>query len=163
MKDLDQLALPENLRYTDEHVWLCVEGETATVGISDFAQDQLGEIAFVDLPAVGTTYKNGQEFGTVESLKSVNALFMPVAGSVLEVNETLESTPTLVNAKPYNEGWMLRIRMDDPADCDAIWFGRSALLDKRDRYITELRDRSGLLFFGSCAATTIAKQMGEAA
>ena len=120
MKDLDQLALPENLRYTDEHVWLCVEGETATVGISDFAQDQLGEIAFVDLPAVGTTYKNGQEFGTVESLKSVNALFMPVAGAVLEVNETLESTPTLVNAKPYNEGWMLRIRMDDPAEATAL-------------------------------------------
>jgi glycine cleavage system H protein len=101
-------------------VWLCVEGETATVGISDFAQDQLGEIAFVDLPAVGTTYKNGQEFGTVESLKSVNALFMPVAGSVLEVNETLESTPTLVNAKPYNEGWMLRIRMDDPAEAATL-------------------------------------------
>ena len=120
MKDLDQLAVPENLRYTDEHVWLCVEGETATVGISDFAQDQLGEIAFVDLPAVGTTYKNGQEFGTVESLKSVNALFMPVAGSVLEVNETLESTPTLVNAKPYNEGWMLRIRMDDPAEAATL-------------------------------------------
>ena len=120
MKDLDPLALPENLRYTDEHVWLCVEGETATVGISDFAQDQLGEIAFVDLPAVGTTYKNGQEFGTVESLKSVNALFMPVAGSVLEVNETLESTPTLVNAKPYNEGWMLRIRMDDPAEAATL-------------------------------------------
>lgn len=120
MKDLDQLALPENLRYTDEHVWLCVEGETATVGISDFAQDQLGEIAFVDLPAVGTTYKNGQEFGTVESLKSVNALFMPVAGSVLEVNEALESTPTLVNAKPYNEGWMLRIRMDDPAEAATL-------------------------------------------
>ena len=120
MKDLDQLALPENLRYTDEHVWLCVEGETATVGISDFAQDQLGEIAFVDLPAVGTTYKNGQEFGTVESLKSVNALFMPIAGSVLEVNETLESTPTLVNAKPYNEGWMLRIRMDDPAEAATL-------------------------------------------
>ena len=120
MKDLDQLALPENLRYTDEHVWLCVEGETATVGISDFAQDQLGEIAFVDLPAVGTTYTNGQEFGTVESLKSVNALFMPVAGSVLEVNETLESTPTLVNAKPYNEGWMLRIRMDDPAEAATL-------------------------------------------
>ena len=120
MKDLDQLALPENLRYTDEHVWLCVDGETATVGISDFAQDQLGEIAFVDLPAVGTTYKNGQEFGTVESLKSVNALFMPVAGTVLEVNETLESTPTLVNAKPYNEGWMLRIRMDDPAEAATL-------------------------------------------
>ena len=120
MKDLDQLALPENLRYTDEHVWLCVEGETATVGISDFAQDQLGEIAFVDLPAVGTPYKNGQEFGTVESLKSVNALFMPVAGTVLEVNETLESTPTLVNAKPYNEGWMLRIRMDDPAEAATL-------------------------------------------
>lgn len=120
MKDLEQLALPENLRYTNEHVWLCVDGETATVGISDFAQDQLGEIAFVDLPAVGSTYKNGQEFGTVESLKSVNALFMPVAGSVLEVNETLESTPTLVNAKPYNEGWMLRIRMDDPAEAATL-------------------------------------------
>lgn len=131
MKDLDQLALPENLRYTDEHVWLCVEGETATVGISDFAQDQLGEIAFVDLPAVGTTYKNGQEFGTVESLKSVNALFMPVAGSVLEVNETLESTPTLVNAKPYNEGWMLRIRMDDPAE--------AATLADRAAYLNLLR------------------------
>lgn len=120
MKDLDQLALPENLRYTDEHVWLCVEGEIATVGISDFAQDQLGEIAFVDLPAIGTSYKSGQEFGTVESLKSVNALFMPVACSVLEVNETLESTPTLVNAKPYNEGWMLRIRMDDPAEAAGL-------------------------------------------
>ena len=131
MKDLDQLALPENLRYTDEHVWLCVEGETATVGISDFAQDQLGEIAFVDLPAVGTTYKNGQEFGAVESLKSVNALFMPVAGSVLEVNETLESTPTLVNAKPYNEGWMLRIRMDDPAE--------AATLADRAAYLNLLR------------------------
>ena len=67
MKDLEQLALPENLRYTEEHVWLCVEGDTALVGISDFAQDQLGEIAFVDLPAPGTSYKSGQEFGTVES------------------------------------------------------------------------------------------------
>ena len=131
MKDLDQLALPENLRYTDEHVWLCVEGETATVGISDFAQDQLGEIAFVDLPAVGATYKNGQEFGTVESLKSVNALFMPFAGTVLEVNETLESTPTLVNANPYNEGWMLRIRMDDPAE--------AATLADRAAYLNLLR------------------------
>ena len=120
MKDLDQLALPENLRYTDEHVWLRVEGDTAVVGISDFAQDQLGEIAFVDLPATGTSYKSGQEFGTVESLKSVNALFMPVSGTVLEVNETLESTPTLVNAKPYAEGWMLRIQLDAPAEVDAL-------------------------------------------
>ena len=120
MKDLDQLALPEDLRYTDEHVWLRLEGDTALVGISDFAQDQLGEIAFVDLPATGTSYKGGQEFGTVESLKSVNALFMPVAGTVLEVNEALESTPTLVNAKPYAEGWMLRVRVDDPAEVAAL-------------------------------------------
>ena len=81
---------------------------------------QLGEIAFVDLPAIGTSYKSGQEFGTVESLKSVNALFMPVSGTVLEVNETLESTPTLVNAKPYAEGWMLRIQLDAPAEVDAL-------------------------------------------
>ena len=106
--------------FTEDHEWIEVDGDTATVGITTYAQEQLGEIAFVDLPAVGATYKNGQEFGTVESLKSVNALFMPVAGSVLEVNETLESTPTLVNAKPYNEGWMLRIRMDDPAEATAL-------------------------------------------
>ena len=120
MKDLDQLALPENLRYTDEHVWLCVEGETATVGISDFAQDQLGEIAFVDLPAVGTTYKNGQEFGTVESLKSVNALFMPVAGVIVEVNAALEEAPTLVNASCYADGWLVRIKADNAADLEAL-------------------------------------------
>ena len=120
MKDLDQLALPENLRYTDEHVWLCVEGETATVGISDFAQDQLGEIAFVDLPAEGAHFGAGDEFGAVESLKSVNPLYMPVAGTVLAANEELEAAPTLVNISPYEKGWMLRIKLDSAADAAAL-------------------------------------------
>ena len=120
MTSLDQLTLPEELRYTSEHVWIKNEGETCLVGITDYAQDQLGEVAFVDMPANGAHFAAGDEFGSVESVKSVNALFMPVAGSVLEVNETLESTPTLVNAKPYNEGWMLRIRMDDPAEAATL-------------------------------------------
>lgn len=104
MKDLDQVELPENIRYTSEHVWLRMDGEAALVGISDFAQDQLGEIAFVDLPAEGAHFKTGEEFGTVESIKSVSSLYMPVSGTVRTVNSALEDAPTLVNVEPYTEG-----------------------------------------------------------
>ncbi len=90
------------------------------MGISDFAQDQLGEIAFVDLPAPGAHHDAGEAFGTVESLKSVNELFMPVAGEVIAVNEELESTPTLVNVAPYGQGWMIRLRPDNPANVDTL-------------------------------------------
>ena len=116
MKSNEELNLPESLRYTDEHVWVRMEGGEAVIGISDFAQDQLGEIAFVDLPAVGVRFDAGSDFGTVESLKSVNQLYMPIPGEVVAVNEELESTPTLVNVSPYGEGWMIRIRPDASAE-----------------------------------------------
>lgn len=121
MKTIEELNLPESLRYTNEHVWARMDGEEAVIGISDFAQDQLGEIAFVDLPEPGSRFEAGADFGTVESLKSVNQLFMPVAGEVLAVNEELEGTPTLVNVSPYEQGWMIRVRPDDPAAAAALW------------------------------------------
>ena len=96
MKTLDELQFPEDRRYTAEHVWIKADGDAWLVGITDYAQDQLGEIAFVDLPAAGTEVEEGAEFGSVESLKSVNSLYMPVAGTVDSANEELEGTPTLV-------------------------------------------------------------------
>ena len=121
MKTLEELNLPESLRYTVEHVWARMDGDEAVIGISDFAQDQLGEIAFVDLPEVGARFDANGEFGTVESLKPVNQLFMPVSGEVAAVNEELESTPTLVNVSPYDQGWMIRIRPDDASAVAALW------------------------------------------
>ncbi len=120
MKTNTELNLPESLRYTVEHVWIRLDGTDAVIGISDFAQDQLGEIAFVDLPAVGTHVDANGEFGTVESLKSVNQLYMPVSGEVIAFNEELESTPTLVNVAPYGDGWMIRIRPDDAAAIEQL-------------------------------------------
>ncbi len=117
MKKLSEVVLPEELYYTDEHVWVRVEEDSSVVlGITDYAQDQLGEIVFIDLPEVDSVFEAGGEFGTVESLKSVNSLFMPVSGRVIETNATLESSPTLVNADCYGRGWMLRIRPDNGED-----------------------------------------------
>ena len=123
MKSIDEIQLPEACRYTAEHVWVRRDGDELVAGISDFAQDQLGEIAFVDLPSPGTDVAAGEEFGTVESLKSVNALFMPVSGEITEVNEALESTPTLINVSPYEKGWIIRIRPADMGDADAMLDG----------------------------------------
>lgn len=120
MTSLDQLTLPEELRYTSEHVWIKNEGETCLVGITDYAQDQLGEVAFVDMPANGAHFAAGDEFGSVESVKSVNALFMPVAGLIVEVNTALEEAPTLVNASCYADGWLVRIKADNAADLEAL-------------------------------------------
>lgn len=120
MKELNELNFPEDRRYTAEHVWIKADGDSWLVGISDYAQDQLGEIAFVDLPAEGTEVEAGAEFGSVESLKSVNSLYMPVAGTVEAANEELESTPTLVNISAYEQGWMVRIHVADPAAVDGL-------------------------------------------
>lgn len=123
MKSLDELSFPENCRYTAEHVWVRVEGDELVLGISDFAQDQLGELAFVDLPAEGDAMEAGGEFGTVESLKSVNALFVPVPGEVTAVNAALEDTPTLINVAPYGNGWIARMRPANMADVDGLLTG----------------------------------------
>ena len=103
------MQVPAELRYTKDHEWIRVEGDRATVGITDFAQDALGDVVFVELPAVGTTLEAGQTFGVVESNKTVSDLFAPVAGEVVEVNEELRSKPELVNQEPYGAGWMIRI------------------------------------------------------
>ena len=120
MKDLDALDFPEDRRFTAEHVGIKADGDTWLAGISDYAQDQLGEIAFVDLPSAGTDMEEGAEFGSVESLKSVNALYMPVAGTVEAANTELESSPTLVNISAYDQGWMIRIRPADSAAVDTL-------------------------------------------
>ena len=118
MKSLDEVKVPEELRYTDEHVWIRREKDGRyTVGISDFAQDQLGEVAFIDLPEKGGRFEEHEEFGTVESVKSVSALYMPVAGTVMAVNSALEETPTLLNADCYARGWICQIEPDEESRC----------------------------------------------
>lgn len=114
---MSELIFPDDILYHPEHTWVRIAADnTALVGITDFAQQQLGEVAFVDLPAVGAGFAAGQEFGTVESLKAVSSLFMPIEGTVVEVNEGLGSDPSLVNTSPYGDGWMLRISVAGDAD-----------------------------------------------
>lgn len=120
MKALADVVLPDDRRYTDEHVWAKKEGNEVVLGISDFAQDQLGEVVFVDLPKVGDSFAVAEGFGTVESIKSVNTLFMPVKGAIVAVNEALDATPTLVNVGCYDKAWMVRIKPDNMADVDAM-------------------------------------------
>jgi glycine cleavage system H protein len=111
------LNYPDDILYHPEHTWVRIAADnTAVVGITDFAQDQLGEVAFVDLPAAGSRFAAGDEFGTVESIKAVSSLYMPIDGTVTEVNPHLGSDPSLVNTSPYGEGWMLRITVDADAD-----------------------------------------------
>ncbi len=118
---MSDLKYPDELKYTVEHVWFKDNGDgTAIVGISDFAQDQLGEVAYVDLPASGKSFDGGKSFGTVESIKSVNELYMPVTGTVIDVNKALADEPTLVNTGPYTEGWMVKIRMAEGASRDLL-------------------------------------------
>ena len=120
MKELSELNLPEDVRYTKDHEWARKKGETVQIGISDFAQDQLGDIVFVELPAEGDRFEEGDEFGTVESVKAVSELFMPLAGEVAAVNPALEDSPELVNNAPYTDGWMLEIKASDPAAYDRL-------------------------------------------
>lgn len=105
--------VPENLFYTKDHEWVRVEGDTAFIGITDFAQSELGEIVFVDVQSVGETISQGETFGAVEAVKTVSDLFMPLSGEVLEFNERLENEPELVNNDPYGEGWMIKISVSD--------------------------------------------------
>lgn len=112
--------VPTDLRYTKDHEWVRVAGDVATIGITKFAADQLGDIVFVELPAVGTTLEQFATFGVVESVKAVSDLFAPVSGTVTETNEALASQPELVNSDPYGAGWMLRVRIADPAQVDAL-------------------------------------------
>lgn len=111
---------PDELRYTEEHEWARVEGRRFTVGITDYAQDALGDVVYIDLPAHGTPVEQGQPFGEVESTKSVSDLYAPVSGTIVERNETLESQPELVNSDPYGQGWMVVIEADEDAATGAL-------------------------------------------
>lgn len=112
--------VPADLRYTDDHEWIRLDGDTATIGITDFAQGELGSIVFVTLPAVGDRIEAGAAFGTVEAVKTVSDLFAPVSGTVTAINEGLDATPEAVNDDPYGEGWMVKVQVDDPASIDAL-------------------------------------------
>ena len=114
------MNIPENLKYTSEHEWIRVEGDVAYVGITDYAQSELGEIVFVEIETEGENIAAGNTFGSVEAVKTVSDLFMPVSGEVLEVNPALEAQPELVNSDPYGEGWMIKVSVDDPAELDRL-------------------------------------------
>lgn len=123
---MSELIFPEGFLFHPEHTWLRKNPDgTAHVGISDFAQDQLGEVAFVDLPEPGTSFVAGAEFGTVESIKAVNSLFMPAGGTVLAVNESLADDPSKVNTSPYGEGWMLHITSASEDDASDLMDGKA--------------------------------------
>jgi glycine cleavage system H protein len=114
------LASPSELRYTEEHEWVRVEDGIGTIGITDYAQDQLGDVVFVDLPAVGTQVVAGQRFGEIESVKAVSELVSPVSAEVVEANDTLSEKPEQVNDSPYGDGWMIRVRVSDPEALDKL-------------------------------------------
>ena len=119
MKELDELHLPDDIRYTDEHEWARITGDIARIGVSDYAQDQLGDIVFVELPAVGDTIAKGEVFGTLESVKAVSELYLPLSGEVVAVNTALTDAPELINQDPY-AAWIIEVRPSDAGEYDQL-------------------------------------------
>ena len=120
MKAIDELNLPEDVRYTDDHEWAKQNGDAVRIGISDYAQDQLGDIVFVELPEVGDSFDKGEEFGTVESVKAVSELYMPMGGEITAINEALADEPEQVNNDPYGNGWMIEIKVNEAAELETL-------------------------------------------
>ena len=114
------MNIPDNLKFTKDHEWIRVEGEEAYVGITDFAQGELGDIVYVEIETVGETIPKEESFGTVEAVKTVSDLFMPVGGKILKKNDKLEDAPEIVNTDPYSDGWMIKIKMTNPAELDKL-------------------------------------------
>ncbi len=114
------MNIPANLRYTKDHEWVSVEGDIATIGITDFAQKELGDIVYVEVETLDQTLQQDEVFGTVEAVKTVSDLFLPLEGEVIEFNEELETTPELVNSDPYGKGWMIKLRLANPADFEGL-------------------------------------------
>lgn len=130
-REIGDLNLPDDVRYTEDHEWAKPEGENYRVGVSDYAQDQLGEIVFVELPDIGSEFDRGDEFGTLESVKAVAELYMPVGGEIVAVNDDLGDAPELVNGDPNGKGWLIDIKPSDPAE-----YGE---LKTRDAYVKMLK------------------------
>ncbi len=114
------MNLPDNLKYTKDHEWILVDGDICTVGITDYAQGELGDVVFVELPPVGKSLKENDSFGTIEAVKAVSDLYAPVTGAVTEVNKDLEGTPELVNKDPYGKGWMIKIKLSNPSEVASL-------------------------------------------
>jgi len=126
------MAHPSDRVYSNEHEWVIVDGGIATIGISSFAQDQLGEVVYVDLPSVGDSVSSGDTFGEIESVKSVSELFAPVTGEIVEVNDALSDSPETVNQDPHGEGWMVKVKLDDPSEVDGLMSA-----EEYDAFLTE--------------------------
>jgi glycine cleavage system H protein len=131
MKDINDVDLPDDIHYAQSHEWAKSEGDHVKVGISDYAQDQLGDIVFVEMPEAGETFEKGAEFGTVESVKAVSELYMPIGGEIVAVNKALEDSPELINETPYSEGWMIEVKPDDPSELDSLM--------TKDAYLASLK------------------------
>jgi glycine cleavage system H protein len=114
------MNFPANLRYTKEHEWVSLEGDIATIGITEFAQGELGDIVYVEVDTIGKSLEEGEVFGTVEAVKTVSDLFLPVSGTISELNPALADAPELVNTDPYGEGWMVKMKVNSPADVEAL-------------------------------------------
>jgi glycine cleavage system H protein len=114
------MTVPENLKYTAEHEWVRVEGDEIVVGVTDFAQGELGDVVFIEIETQGESLLKGDTFGTIEAVKTVSDLYMPVDGEVVEVNAALEDTPELVNSEPFDGGWMIRVKMSDASQLDDL-------------------------------------------
>ncbi|MGB7069950.1 MAG: glycine cleavage system protein GcvH [Pyrinomonadaceae bacterium] len=115
--------IPEHLRYSKDHEWISVEGDVATIGITDWAQNSLGDVVYIDMPRVGDKFGLHEAFGSVESVKAVSEIFTPLAGEVVEINDGLNDTPEAVNSNPYGDGWMIKLKMDNPGEADAMLSG----------------------------------------
>jgi glycine cleavage system H protein len=120
MKQIDELVTPNDVRYTDNHEWARVEGQIIRIGVTDYAQDQLGDIVFVDVPQIGKKLKKGEECGTLESVKAVAEVYMPVSGEIAAINTSLENSPGLVNTAPYSEGWLAEIKPSAPSEMEGL-------------------------------------------
>ena len=115
-----KMSIPGNLKFTKDHEWIKAEGDEAVIGISDFAQNELGDVVFIEVETVGETLEKEETFGTIEAVKTVSDMFMPVSGEVIGFNQTLETKPEMVNKDPYGEGWVIRIKMANPAELDDL-------------------------------------------
>lgn len=114
------MNFPENLKYTKEHEWVAIEDDVATIGVTEFAQSELGDIVFVEIETEGETLDKDEVFGTIEAVKTVSDLFMPLSGEIIEINEGLEDAPESVNESPYEEGWMIKIRLSDTSELEGL-------------------------------------------
>ncbi|MEJ2164139.1 MAG: glycine cleavage system protein GcvH [Desulfobacterales bacterium] len=132
MKELSELNFPENLRYSESHEWVQPDGDKVKIGITDYAQDQLGDIVFVETPQIGDTFDKGAEFGTVESVKAVSELYLPIAGEIVAVNAALEDAPELINNSPYTDGWMIQVKPADPSEIESLM--------TKDAYLASLQE-----------------------